>query len=174
MLGLTWWCHQMETFSALLAICAGSPRSPVNSPHKGQWRGALMFSLICVWINSWVNNREVGDLRCYRAQYDVILLSWSTLHKSLMTGRHVGKYTGQSPWCLSSIYSVINKCEINCKYIVMADLIWWCIFVHLTARLSTDGKRAPLTASDRQPQGSLAHMYNAVTESFILLSNNCC
>ena len=29
---------------------------PVNSPHKGQWRGALMFSLICVWINGWVNN----------------------------------------------------------------------------------------------------------------------
>ena len=24
----------------------GIPRSPVNSPHKGQWRGALMFSLI--------------------------------------------------------------------------------------------------------------------------------
>ena len=22
-------------------------RSPVNSPHKGQWRGAFMFSLIC-------------------------------------------------------------------------------------------------------------------------------
>ena len=36
-------CHQMETFAALLAICAGD--SPVNSPHKGQWRGALMFSL---------------------------------------------------------------------------------------------------------------------------------
>ena len=39
----------------------GSPRSPVTSPHKGQWRGALMFSLICVWINGWVNNREAGD-----------------------------------------------------------------------------------------------------------------
>ena len=36
-------------------------RSPVNSPHKGQWRGALMFSLICVWMNGWVNNREAGD-----------------------------------------------------------------------------------------------------------------
>ena len=46
-------------------------RSPVNSPHKGQWRGALMFSLICVWINYWVNNREAGDLRRYRAHYDV-------------------------------------------------------------------------------------------------------
>ena len=45
----------------------GIHRSPVNSPHKGQWRGTLMFSLICVWINGWVNNREAGDLRRYRA-----------------------------------------------------------------------------------------------------------
>ena len=49
-------------------------RSPVNSPHKGQWRGALMFSLICVWINDWVNNREAGDLRCHRAHCDVIVM----------------------------------------------------------------------------------------------------
>ena len=49
-------------------VC-GIHRSPVNSPHKDQWRGALMFSLICVWINGWVNNREAGDLRLYRAHY---------------------------------------------------------------------------------------------------------
>ena len=48
--------------------------SPVNSPHKGQWRGALLFSLICVWINSSVNNREAGDLRRYRAHYEVIVM----------------------------------------------------------------------------------------------------
>ena len=47
-------------------------RSPVDSPYKSQWCGALMFSLICVWINSWVNKREPGDLRRYRAHYDVI------------------------------------------------------------------------------------------------------
>ena len=41
----------------------GIHRSPVNSPHKGQWRGALMFSLIYAWINDWVNNGEAGDLR---------------------------------------------------------------------------------------------------------------
>ena len=52
----------------------GIHRSSVNSPHKGQWRGALMFSLICVWINDWVNNREAGDLRRYRAHYDVIVM----------------------------------------------------------------------------------------------------
>ena len=45
----------------------GIHRSPVNSPHKGQWREALMFSLICAWINRWVNNGEAGDLRRYRA-----------------------------------------------------------------------------------------------------------
>ena len=27
----------------LLALCEGIHRSPVDSPHKGLWRGALMF-----------------------------------------------------------------------------------------------------------------------------------
>ena len=54
----------------------GIHRSPVNSPHKGQWRGALMFSLICVcaWINGWVNNCEAGDLRRHGAHYDVTVM----------------------------------------------------------------------------------------------------
>ena len=49
-------------------------RSPVNFPHKGQWRGALMFSLICAWINGWVNNGKAGDLRRHRAHYDVTVM----------------------------------------------------------------------------------------------------
>ena len=49
-------------------------RSPVKSQHKGQWRGALMFSLICAWINGWVNNREAGDLRRNRDHYDVTVM----------------------------------------------------------------------------------------------------
>ena len=52
----------------------GIHRSPVNSPHKGQWRGALMFCLICVWINDWVNNREAGDLRRHLEHYDVSVM----------------------------------------------------------------------------------------------------
>ena len=63
----SWWHHQIGSFSASLALCAG------NS-HKGQWRGALMLSLVCVWINGWVNNRDAGDLRRYRAHYDVIVM----------------------------------------------------------------------------------------------------
>ena len=41
-----WIPADMETFSALLALCAMNSKR--NSPHKGQWRGALMFSLIRV------------------------------------------------------------------------------------------------------------------------------
>ena len=46
--------------------------SPVNSPHKGQGRGALMFSFI--WINGWLNNGDAGDLRRHSAHYDVTVM----------------------------------------------------------------------------------------------------
>ena len=52
----------------------GIHRSPVNSPHKGQWRGALMFTLICTRINGWVNTIEAGDLRRYLPHYGVIVM----------------------------------------------------------------------------------------------------
>ena len=52
----------------------GIHRSPVKSPHKGRRRRALMFYLICAWINVWVNNREAGDLRRHRPHYDVIVM----------------------------------------------------------------------------------------------------
>ena len=71
------WRHQMETFSALLALCAGNSPVPVNSPHKGQWRGALMFTLICARINDWVNNREAGDLRRLLDHYDVSVMIYT-------------------------------------------------------------------------------------------------
>ena len=69
-----WWRHQLETFPRYWPFVRGIHWSPVNSPHKGQWRGALMFSLICAWINGWVNNREAGDLRRHLAHYDVTVM----------------------------------------------------------------------------------------------------
>ena len=52
----------------------GIRRSPVDSHQKGQWCGALKFSLICAWTNGWANNRDAGDLRGQRAHFDVTLL----------------------------------------------------------------------------------------------------
>ena len=64
----------METSSVLLPFYAG------NSPHKGQWHGALVFSLNCAWISGSVNNREAGDLNRHRAHYDVISMDTQTIH----------------------------------------------------------------------------------------------
>ena len=63
----------------------GIHRSPVNSPHKGQWRRALMFSLICTWINGWVNNHEAGD---YDVTVPIMTSPWWRIHS---------KYTENSP-----------------------------------------------------------------------------
>ena len=49
----------------------GIHRWPVNSAHKAQLRGALMFSLISAWTNGSVNNRYAGDLRRHRVHFDV-------------------------------------------------------------------------------------------------------
>ena len=65
------WRNQMETFFALLAHCEGNPPVTGGFPHKGQWRRALMLSLICAWTNGRANNRDACDLRRHRANYDV-------------------------------------------------------------------------------------------------------
>ena len=56
-------------------LCGELCGSPVKSPHKGQWRGALMFSLICARINGWVDNGDAGDFRRYLAHYDVTVMN---------------------------------------------------------------------------------------------------
>ena len=70
-----WWCHQMETNSALLVLCEWKP--PLDSPHKLQWRGALMFSLICAWTNGW-QTIETPGLRRHRPHYDVTVMDDAT------------------------------------------------------------------------------------------------
>ena len=78
-----WWvpdCHddviKWKHFPRYWAFVREIHRSPVNSPHKGQWRGALMLSLICARINGWVNNGEAHDLRLNQVHCDVIVMIW--------------------------------------------------------------------------------------------------
>ena len=60
-----------------------------RSSHKGQWRGALVFTLICVWINGCVNNREAGDLRRYCAHYGVTVMIhlWMSIGPFLLVSK---------------------------------------------------------------------------------------
>ena len=56
---------KLKHFPHYWSFVGGIHRSAVNSTHKGQWRGALMFSLICAWTNGWANNQDTGALRRY-------------------------------------------------------------------------------------------------------------
>ena len=97
------WKH----FPRYWSFVRGIHRSPVNSPHIGQWRGALMFSLIYVWINGWVNNREAGDLRRLRAHYDVTVMNICTCNNTIAVAsyakykkisRILRLYQSKTPW----------------------------------------------------------------------------
>ena len=83
-----WGRHQMKTFPRYWPFVRGIHRPPVNSPHKGQWHGTLMFPLICAWIDSWANNRETGDLRRNRAHYGVTVLQSRTCSISARLPNH--------------------------------------------------------------------------------------
>ena len=61
----------METFSVLLDICVGNSLVPGEFPAQRPvtWSFDVFFDLRL--NKGWINNREVGDLRRYRAHYDV-------------------------------------------------------------------------------------------------------
>ena len=67
----SWWRHQMEAFSTLLALCVGN--SPVTGefPAKRPVTRSFDFFSDLRWINGLINNHEAGDVRRHRAHYDV-------------------------------------------------------------------------------------------------------
>ena len=96
---------------------------PVNSPHKGQWRGALMFSLICVWINGWINKREASDLRRKPAHYDVTVMithwPWQMLKILKISLNDIFA-------SLSGAFSVELQCDTNDLEITYTHVMVWC------------------------------------------------
>ena len=68
------WRHQMETFCALLALCAGI--SPVTSEFPSQASDTEFWCLLWSTLqkNDWVNNRDAGGLRRHRVHYDITVM----------------------------------------------------------------------------------------------------
>ena len=125
----------METTSALLAMCAEN--SPVTGefPAQSQWRWALMFSLICAWMNGSVNNREAGDLRRYRANYDVtlicrkndmILLIFAVTKKNPYNSLRFQRMTGVSVWHKLDHTKRVNLSVIRHQLIIISFICAIC------------------------------------------------
>ena len=119
----------METFFALLALCAGNSPVTVNSPHKGQWRGTLMYSLICAWTNGWINNRDAGDLRRYRAHCDVTIMFFNNTPRSEQNGWHCANYIFECV-LLINVFNVLVQMILSFvamgqnKVVVSQVLVW--------------------------------------------------
>ena len=100
-------------------------RSQVNSPYKGQWRGALMF-FICAWTNDWINNCDAGDLRHHRHQYDVTVILIPT---GLTSCADTDRYLRLIFLFLQNIYA------INTVHVLLFDknltlgCLWLLVFV---------------------------------------------
>ena len=96
------WCrHQMETFSALLALHEGN-RPAAGGIPRGQWPGALMFSLICAWTRGWANTRDAGDLRRHHGHYVVTVITLITLHIIQNSYIHSKPCQGDLIWAVIS------------------------------------------------------------------------
>ena len=125
-------------------------------PHNGQWRGALMFSLICVLINSWVNNREAGDLRRHRAHYDVIVMNQCRLGSLTHTSSCLNELTLISKcllftsrtfeWQLSTaLFQYIGTVKTERNGLHLADDIFkfkfrmknWCILIQISLKFES-------------------------------------
>ena len=75
-----------EHFPHHWPVVRGIHLSSVDSPQKGQWRVALMFSLICAWTNCWANNRDAGDLRRHRVHHDITVINRLNMHYNGLNG----------------------------------------------------------------------------------------
>ena len=135
---VTKWKH----FPRYWSFVRGIHWSPVNSPHKGQWRGTLIFPLICASINGWVSNRDAGDLRRYGAHYDVTVMSSGHPKLNSITGLMLSR-------------------------VKMVDIVWQHIDT-LISKLCYNGEFPHLAAKNLQSVTSL--MFLVITW-FVLWNN---
>ena len=121
------WKH----FPRYCPFVLGIHRSPVNSPHKGQRRGALIFSLIWASINGWVNNREAGDLRRNRPHYDVtVMCVWNALflYRDSYSGGLGRCYHDDGGWLRHDVRHVLRVITVDTRVRAgqrILDILWW-------------------------------------------------
>ena len=114
---VTKWNH----FRRYWPFVRGIHRPPVNSPHKGQWRGALMFSLIYVCIDGWANNREDGDLRRYHTHYYVTVM---TKMISGLSRTVPSSWAGMTRKRVNKLRYISDNCFLCVNFIHLSCFVW--------------------------------------------------
>ena len=108
--------HQMETFSASLAICAG------NSPTSGEFPAQRpVMPSFDVFFDLCLNKRlrkqsEAGDLRRYHIHYDVIVMI-GTHFKPKTSSNYHSNYPEEATGCQSDCFQW--QSVLYCKYDIL-------------------------------------------------------
>ena len=116
-------------------------RSPLNSPHKDQWHGGLMFSFIRVWTNGWINNRDAGDLRPHRVHYDVIvIIAFQCRRSTYRPGLRILLVCNRLYHRYFNSFDKINKlatlCEITSAWLGSWNI--WTIFLYTVVNIAAN------------------------------------
>ena len=116
----TWWPIKWKYFPR----CWSFVRSPMNSPHKGQWRGTLMFSLICTWIHGWINNHEAGELRCHRTDYDVTVMKMHSPISSIVSVfNNLHQYNDENSFSLFFTFPIKISTHVGLNVMITPDYV---------------------------------------------------
>ena len=111
----------MEAFSALLALCAGNSLVTGEFPTQRPVTRSFDVSLIYASINGWVNNREAGDLRRHRAQYDVIVMNFTNIIMWLL-GTLLSR---QTHWRRFAFHqNLLPTLQRNYRYLLYSKNCW--------------------------------------------------
>ena len=107
------------------------------SHTKGQWHGALMFSLIVAWTKGWVNNRNASDLKRHHTHYDVTVMFSFVVCTGWQWHCAVRCY---HTWSNVSALVEVNLPIISDKY----DAVFWTIsIVHVNVSWLDINQRYP-------------------------------
>ena len=122
----------METFPRYWPFVRGNP--PVTGHHKGHWRCALMFSLIC-WTNGWVKIKTpLIQVKTHHSNYDVTVMyliatktTAKRTYKRQMCALHLGcylvNYTHIILWNISMNFRVPFFFVLMTKHYVINSLL---------------------------------------------------
>ena len=106
----------------------GIHRSLVNSSHQGQWRGAVMFSLICACVNSRVNNRKAGDLRRHQTHYDIIVMNSNQVIVAWLW------HVQQTYWCGCLVFLCVR---MTIRGAVLSSYLHCCVTMVLCIQINS-------------------------------------
>ena len=137
-------------------VCVLLYISPMASPHKGQWRGAFMFSLICAWTNGWSNNRDAGDLRPRTEQQQV--------RGSVQSDIYIRIWQIQLP---------VSKCVLLVHYWLIINRLVIQYSMEFDLWLNLDHIIIPIVYGDEQYIVSLLHCFHRIKDDlpiFYLIS----